>query len=325
VPLIRQFFLLFKRYAIVKRRDRAGTIILLSQAPIIGVLLALVFSTSPKLPNLWCQQFVQSLEAAAIKKGAALAPTCAQDLSRFKSVTNLGGAIFFLAVAALWFGTSNAAREIVSEQAIYRRERMVNLSIVNYVLSKFTLLSILCVVQCAVLLAIVFPVLGLGGHSPMAFGVMLAFMILTAMCAASIGLLLSTVVQSSEAAMALTPIALIPQVVLGGFVVPMTNKPWLGAIMSLIPARWSFEGLLAAERVELANDWKIRACMPTGTGIVDGKFNCALEELRNTAEGAGGFGFSTYNQPLLAFTVLEVMTVVCVVLVMILLKRRDSV
>jgi hypothetical protein len=65
--------------------------------------------------------------------------------------------------------------------------------------------------------------------------------------------------------------------------------------------------------------------MPSGTGIVDGKFNCALEELRNTTEAAGGLGFSTYNQPLLSFTVLEIMTVVCVIIVMILLKRRDSV
>ena len=115
------------------------------------------------------------------------------------------------------------------------------------------------------------------------------------------------------------------QVVLGGFVVPMTNKPWLGAVMSAIPSRWSFEGLLSAERLELVNDWKIRACMPTGTGIVDGKFNCALEEIRNTTEGAGGLGFSTYNQPALSFTVLSVMTLVCIVLGMILLKRRDSV
>jgi ABC-type multidrug transport system ATPase subunit len=325
VPLLRQFFLLFKRYATVKKRDRAGTAILLAQAPIIGVLFALVFSTQPKLPNLWCQQFVQALEAGAIKKGAQLAPACTQDLSRFTKVENQSAAIFFLSIAALWFGTSNAAREIVSELAIYKRERMVNLSIVNYVLSKFTLLSILCMVQCTVLLLIVFPALGLGDHSPVAFATMLGFMIITAMCAASIGLLLSSVVTSSEAAMALTPIALIPQVVLGGFVVPMTNKSWLGALMAAIPSRWSFEGLLSAERAEVAADWKIRACMPTGTGIVDGKFNCALEELRNTTEGAGGLGFSTYNQPLLSFTVLEIITFVCVIIVMILLKRRDSV
>jgi ABC transport system ATP-binding/permease protein len=325
VPLARQFWLLFKRYATVKRRDRTGSAILLAQAPIIGVLLALVFSSPAKMPSLWCQQFLQSAESSALKKGVALAPSCMQDMSRFTKVEDFGGAIFFLAIAALWFGTSNAAREIVSEQAIYRRERMVNLSIVNYVMSKFTLLSLLCVVQCFVLLTIVFPALGLGDYGAGAYFTMLSFMVVTAMCAAAIGLLLSTVVVSSEAAMALTPIALIPQVVLGGKMVPMTNKGWLEVAMAVVPSRWSYEGLLAAERVEREAAWKIRACVTSGAGIVDSKFNCAVQELRDVTSGAGGLGFTTYDQPLVSLGVLGLMTVAAVALVMILLKRRDSV
>ena len=325
VPLFRQFWLLFKRYATVKRRDVAGTAILLAQAPIIGVLLALVFFDPTKMPNMWCQQFVQGIEAAAMKKGAVLAPDCMQNMARFTKVANFSGAIFFLAVAALWFGTSNAAREIVSEQAIYRRERMVNLSIFNYVMSKFTLLGILCTVQVFVLLTIVFSALGLGDYSAGTYVTMFVFMVTTAMAAASIGLLLSTVVTSSEAAMALTPIALIPQVVLGGMMVPMTNKGWLQYVMAIMPSRWSFEGLISAERAELVSSWKFKACVNTGAGIVDGKFNCALEELRNTTQGAGAFGFTTHEEPMVALGVLLFMTVSCVAAVMIILKRRDSV
>ena len=324
VPLMRQFWLLFKRYATVKRRDTAGTAILLAQAPIIGVLLAVVFSDPAKTPNLWCQQFLQNVEGAARAKGAPIGD-CMADLTRFTKVADFSGAIFFLAVAALWFGTSNAAREIVAEQSIYRRERMVNLSIFNYVMSKFTFLSLLCVVQCTVLLTIVFAALGLGDYSGVAYLTMLAFMVMTAMCAASIGLLLSTVVTSSEAAMALTPIALIPQVVLGGRMVPMTNKGWLEYVMAVIPSRWSFEGVLAADRTELASAWKVKACVTSGPGIVNGKFNCALEEMRNVSAGGGALGFSTYNQPAVAFGVLLGMTLVSMTLVMILLKRRDSV
>ena len=326
VPLLRQFWLLFQRYATVKRRDVSGTLILLAQAPIIGVLLAVVFSNPAKMPNLWCEQFVQTAEAAAMKKGAPILPGCSiQDMSRFTKVADFGGAVFFLAIAALWFGTSNAAREIVAEQAIYRRERMVNLSIFNYVMSKFTLLSLLCIVQCTVLLTIVFLALGLGDYSPVAYFSMLGFMVMTAMCAASMGLLISSVVVSSEAAMALTPIALIPQVVLGGRMVPMTSKPWLEYVMAVVPSRWSFEGLFAAERVELASSWKIQSCVTTGKGIAGGKFNCALEELRNSSEGLGGLGFTTYDQPWVSFSVLAGITLLCVTLVMVLLRRRDSV
>ena len=50
---------------------------------------------------------------------------------------------------AVWFGTSNAAREIVSERAIYLRERMVNLGLINYVMSKYLLLAAVCVAELA--------------------------------------------------------------------------------------------------------------------------------------------------------------------------------
>jgi len=50
---------------------------------------------------------------------------------------------FVLALVAFWFGTSVSAREIIRERPVFKRERMVNLSIVNYVMSKFTLLAIL--------------------------------------------------------------------------------------------------------------------------------------------------------------------------------------
>src|SRR5262249_42606364 len=253
VPLVRQFWLLLKRYATVKRRDVAGAAILPAQAPLIGGVPAMGVSNPPQKRNLWCQQFLQQAEADAAKAGRLVAGCNMQDLGRFTKVADFGGAIFFLSIAALWFGTSNAAREIVSEQAIYRRERMVNLSIFNYVMSKFTLLSLLCVVQCTVLLTIVFGALGLGDFNPIAYATMLGYMVVTAMCAAAIGLLISTVVTSSEAAMALTPIALIPQVVLGGRMVPMTSKPWLEYVMALVPSRWSFEGLLSSERVELVS------------------------------------------------------------------------
>src|SRR5829696_473219 len=151
--------------------------------------------------------------------------------------TDHTAAIFFLVVAAVWFGTSNAAREIVSERAIYLRERMVNLGLLNYVMSKYVLLSGFCVIQCTVLLAVVFFALGFHG-GPEAFAMQLAALTATSLTAVALGLLLSTVVVSSEAAMALTPIALIPQVVMGGLMVPMTTVPHLRWLMYIIPARW---------------------------------------------------------------------------------------
>ncbi|MEI8255606.1 MAG: ABC transporter permease, partial [Deltaproteobacteria bacterium] len=284
-----------------------------------------VFAHPTHAPSMWCRFFAERTESAARRAGQVLDPACLTSATRFPEVSDYAGAIFLLSVAAIWFGTSNAGREIVAEQAIYRRERMVNLSVVNYVLSKFVMLSALSVIQCTVLLGIVYPALGLGGGSWNAFLPMLGMLVVTAMCATSIGLLLSTVVVSTEAAMALTPIALIPQVVLGGRLVPMTTKGWLESVMSFMPARWSFEGVLAAERHAVADSWRARACVRSGQGISNGWFDCALEEVRNHERGAGAMGFATMSHPWISFGVLAGMSLFLLVLVMVFLRRRDSV
>jgi len=82
-------------------------------------------------------------------------------------------------------GTSNAAREIVTERAIYMRERMVNLRLLNYVLSKYLLLSFFCILQCTMLLGIVFFTLGFNG-GPMAFLLELGNLVALAMNATAL-------------------------------------------------------------------------------------------------------------------------------------------
>src|SRR5262249_2862908 len=48
--------------------------------------------------------------------------------------------LFILVMIVLWFGCNNAAKEIVKEEAIYGRERAVNLGILPYLASKFLVL-----------------------------------------------------------------------------------------------------------------------------------------------------------------------------------------
>ncbi len=258
-PTSGQFGLLVSRYLKTKLRDVGGTAIMLLQAPTIGLLLAAVFGGQKSAIPYWCLGALQDLSTHS---GGSVGNN--NDVLRSMPTTaDNSAAIFFLVVAAVWFGTSNAAREIVSEKAIYVRERMVNLKLANYVLSKFVLLSLFCVIQCTVLLAIAFFALGFSG-GPLAFGIQLLTLVVTSMTSAATGLLLSTMVASSEAAMALTPIALIPQVVLGGLMVPMTTVPWLKWPMLLMPARWGFEGVVAQERMAIASQpaWVVNLNKP---------------------------------------------------------------
>ena len=144
-------------------------------------------STPIKAPNLWCKQFLQGIEAtAAAQRPRNGRPRPAWQTSRAsrRSPTSAVGALFFLLDRGdMVRDEQRRAREIVSEIAIYRRERMVNLSIVNYVLSKFWLLSLLCLVQCSILLVIVFLALGLGDGDPIALLWMLLFLVSTSTCA----------------------------------------------------------------------------------------------------------------------------------------------
>ncbi|HYQ27312.1 MAG TPA: FHA domain-containing protein [Polyangiaceae bacterium] len=320
-----QFGLLFGRYFKIKMRDVGGTAIMLLQAPIIGVLLALVFGGQKDAIPYWCLGALQELA----RKSGGVGDGLTQTLNGMQSTPDHSASIFFVVVAAVWFGTSNAAREIVSERAIYMRERMVNLGLFNYIFSKFLLLSLFCVIQCAILLAIVFFSLGYSG-GPVAFAVSLATLVVTAMNSVAVGLLLSTLVASGEAAMALTPIALIPQVVLGGLMVPMTTNSLLELPMYLMPARWGFEGLVAQERLAILTDpaWVIDIKKPDVTSIENfitaGRFRCAEAQIASS-DFMGAWGFKYYNLPWLPPAVLAGMMLFTLVVILIVLKRRDSI
>jgi ABC transport system ATP-binding/permease protein len=319
-----QFGLLFSRYWKVKARDVGGTMIMLLQAPIIGILLAAVFGGQRDGIPFWCLGALQELA----KKSGGAGDGINDTLRNMQATPDHAGAIFFCVVSAVWFGTSNAAREVVSERAIYMRERMVNLKLFNYIISKFVLLSMFCVVQCTVLLAIVFFALGFHGGLP-AFGISLLTLIVTAMNSVAVGLLLSTLVTSAEAAMALTPIALIPQVVLGGLLVPMTTNPMLKWFMYVMPARWGFQGMIAQERIAIANDsaWIIDIKKPDTSSVenflVAGKFRCAEAQIASL-DFNGAWGFVDYQLFWLPPAVLSAMMVALLLLILIVLKRRDT-
>jgi ABC transport system ATP-binding/permease protein len=319
-----QFWLLFGRYWKVKVRDVSGTLIMLLQAPIIGVLLAAVFGGQKEAIPFWCLGALQELSKKAGGTGDGISDT----LRNMQPTPDHAAALFFCVVSAVWFGTSNAAREVVSERAIYMRERMVNLKLFNYIFSKFVLLSLFCVAQCTILLAIVFFALGFHGGLP-AFGISLATLIVTAMNSVAIGLLLSTLVTSAEAAMALTPIALIPQVVLGGLMVPMTTNPMLKWPMYVMPARWGFQGVVAQERLAIASDpaWIIDIKKPDTTSIENfltaGKFRCAEAQIAST-DFNGAWGFTDYQAFWLPPSVLFGMLVVVLLGILLILKRRDA-
>jgi ABC-type multidrug transport system ATPase subunit len=120
-PVGHQLGVLIRRYLSVLRGDRGFLLALALQAPIFGVLFALMFTFNAFLP-------AEALNASVL--------------------------VWLIVVGATWLGTSNAIREIVKEQPIYRRERAIGLSAGAYVLSKVVVLGVVTAIQAVILVPI---------------------------------------------------------------------------------------------------------------------------------------------------------------------------
>jgi ABC-type multidrug transport system ATPase subunit/pSer/pThr/pTyr-binding forkhead associated (FHA) protein len=209
-----QWFALVKRNYKVKVRDKTQTAILLLQAPLFAVLIAMIFH-----PLTAGAQFLE------------LSP-------------KLAGVHFLLVVAAIWFGCNNAARDIVGEWTVYKRERMVTLKLVSYVFSKLAVLFVLGVFQCFCLLTIVYFTLHLKSN----FGLDLLVLVLSAMVGTGLGLCISAFSRTTESAIALLPVVLLPIIALGGGIrsVYQIDREFRW-VTTAIPSRWAFEADLLHE------------------------------------------------------------------------------
>jgi ABC-type multidrug transport system ATPase subunit len=285
-PLWHQFRVLTARYAELIWRDRHGLRLLLLQAPVVAVFILLGFINKPyqqkilaprrltddqrralklliqhiKLtyehnrkkidrldPKGRVRSFVQVLEELP-ETDAPVVPERMIVNPRFTYML-----LFLMVLIVLWFGCNNASKEIVKEEAIYGRERAVNLGILPYLASKFLLLSVITAVQTLVLMAVIYGTLGLLGswlgHAVPEPSYYLAYLpqfgvlVVLAMTSVAAGLLLSACVATPDRANALLPYVLIPQIILGGGILAIKTGPlyWIAVLLS--PAYWAFRGV----------------------------------------------------------------------------------
>jgi ABC-type multidrug transport system ATPase subunit/CRP-like cAMP-binding protein len=151
--------------------------------------------------------------------------------------------VYIICFAVFFFGVTFGLNEICGEFTIFSRERMVNLGIGPYVLSKVAVLGPFLLL--AELLIIV--ILRIAGRLPAdGFGTYGAFFLtlaLSELAGFSIALLASSVVPDSDAAARLLPAILLPQVFFsGGFVAAKSMESLGRFIGAFTVARWSFEG-----------------------------------------------------------------------------------
>ena len=209
---LRQLGVLARRYLETLGRDARNALLLVAQAPLIAGLIGLSMLYGPS------------------------------DIAFAKPKNTL---LFLLALTSVWFGCSNAARELVKERAIYLRERMVALRVAPYVMSKLLVLAGLAAVQCALFLLILDLWFGIPGSPALLF----ASMLLASVVGILMGLALSALASSADRAMTLLPILLIPQVLFTIPSVQMDMKGPAGLIARAMPTWWGYDLL---RRVALA-------------------------------------------------------------------------
>ncbi len=152
--------------------------------------------------------------------------------------------MFLVAFSAFTFGLLICVQDIVKEFPIFRRERMVNLGILPYVLSKFALLAPLL----TLLLVLMVGVLRLTGRLPASgldvYWKLIVTVALTGFAGLALALLTSALVRSSQQATDMLSFWIMPQVLFAGALLAVPAMTVVGrTIAALAPVRWSFEAL----------------------------------------------------------------------------------
>lgn len=171
-----------------------------------------------------------------------------------KYFTETQACLFMVVCSTIFVGVCNAIQEVCKERNIVKREYMANLSLVAYVMSKMIvqgLISAIEVVISGVVYIIAFdtPAEALDESCDALSSVLLPtnlelllslFFIMLASNA--IGILISSLVKTGDAANTIAPYLLIVQIVFSGVLFPMEGA--MDAFASLMVSKWGM-GLLA--------------------------------------------------------------------------------
>jgi len=211
VSALRQFFVLSRRNLNILMRDKASMALILLIAPLLG-LLDFAF---------WSPGIFEPDGGDAMRVVICL---------------------FNVVVICFLVGGLVSLREIVKESDIYRRERMVTLKIVPYVLSKVWLAGLIALYSAAFF--ILFMKLA-GGWPPLGQVVAVYVTLTLALLAGMMtGLFISAVSPNPNVSPLLLLLILVPQIIFGG-VMPVKYFGSVGQTIGYATTtKWAFESLV---------------------------------------------------------------------------------
>ena len=169
--------------------------------------------------------------------------------------------LLLLGLSAIWLGCNSASKDIVGELGIFRRENDVNLSTAAFIGAKYLVSCAFTVLQLALVYVLVIALAdGIPGDR------LQQFMLLTigAMAGTAMGLVISAFANTRDQATTIVPLALVPQLILAGVLVPKLPDLATAVAKIAVSGYWLTE---AMKSVFIAAEGPIRI-MNTHTGTL---------------------------------------------------------
>jgi ABC transport system ATP-binding/permease protein len=147
--------------------------------------------------------------------------------------------LFLMITVTIWFGAFAAARQIVSERGVLRRELSAGLRVESYLAAKALVLGTVTAAQTVLFTFVILLLRPLSRG----FDELLIVLLLSTWCGVALGLVVSAYAQTEDQATGLIPVVLIPQLLFGGAIVTVSQMSILVKALSwLAMAQWAYAG-----------------------------------------------------------------------------------
>ena len=215
VGALRQFAILSMRNLRILTKDRFSLLLMLLAAPLVSLL------------------------------DVVLATTLGRDPFNFQNgiFPTVMITLYLPTVYGVMVGGISQMREIVKEQEIYKRERLVNLKVLPYIGSKVWVAAILAFYQAAAYVIVHYLAFDMPGGA-IEFGLIYVSLGLATFAGMMLGLFASALSPTANAAPLIVILLMLPQIVLSGALLPLPPT-----LTTPISTRWAFEAFMAAAGV----------------------------------------------------------------------------
>lgn len=246
----KQFAVMTARYAELMFNSRSRLILLAIMPAAVTFIVCMAFQADGNIYNLL---------------GVAINRTSMP----FLVASDTMALLFSFSCAGFWVGIFNSVQEISRERVIFERERRAGVSPLPYVISKFTVLGVLCALQSAIMTALFMlftnTTVTVDGDTSAVTALELSMnsdgiifsnggmwlelyitTLLAVLSAMGLGLAISAAV-SNEMALVVCPLCLLPQILFSGVVADLTGIT--ETISNIITCRWACIGYFTSAAV----------------------------------------------------------------------------